>query len=378
MIRKASEFEQVYEQSKQEDVEALIDQHYDNIGLEGLDAEWLREAYEDAGIIDSEEDYTFLIPRQQPTSTVEQISMEEVATMLGDGLEEQGEIGSYSVVGVPLTDKMYGRNSEKRGYAMPVVSTEEGLWSTQVTDIQDGYSVGSHEINMRDNSDQIIEEMLGADSEASNLRDLHDSLETPLVQTRGDFTEIQRDMIEQMIAHGQEPEVLGYEDGDGKIVGVKYDPETETYESLDERRDITLSMNEASQEGILPPEVNYESLVFPSALHQDIGYMLRGLDNGKFRTENTDELERKAHQQGLESFPFIDVSSEDDYHARVPSEVIDELNDTNFGGSSSLKKNGMLLNLYPSKQKRDEIRRENLESEQFEDITEQIINIALR
>lgn len=378
MIRTASEFEQVYKQSKQEDVDDLIDQHYDNIGLEGLDAQWLREAYEDAGIIGSEEDYTFLIPRQQPTSTVEQISMEEVATMLGDALEEQGEIGSYSVVGSPLTDKMYGRNSEKRGYAMPVVSTEEGLWSTQVTDIQDGYSIGSHEINMRDNSDQIVEEMLGADSETSNLRDLHDSLETPLVQTRGDFTEIQRDMIEQRIAHGEEPEVLGYEDADGKIVGIKYDPETETYESLDDRRDITLSMEEASQEGILPPEANYESLVFPSALHQDIGYMLRGLDNGKFRTENTDELERQTHQQGLESFPFIDVASEDEYHVRVPSEVIDELKDTNFGGSSSLKKNGMVLNLYPSKQKRDEIRVENLESEKFEDITEQIINITLR
>ncbi|MFB6115146.1 MAG: hypothetical protein ABEK04_02555, partial [Candidatus Nanohalobium sp.] len=116
-------------------------------------------------------------------------------------------------------------------------------------------------------------------------------------------------MIDQMIAHGQEPEVLGYEDADGKIVGMKYDPETDTYESLDDRRDISLSMEQASQEGILPPEVNYETLVFPSAVHQDIGYMLRGLDNGKFRTENTDELERQAHQEGLESFPFIDVSS---------------------------------------------------------------------
>lgn len=378
MIRTASEFEQVYEQSKQEDVEALIDQHYDNIGLEGVDAEWLREAYEDAGVIDSEDDYTFVIPRQQPASTVEQISMQEVATMLGDNLQEQGEIDSYSVVGAPLTDKMYGRNSEKRGYAMPVVSTEEGLWSTQVADIQDGYSVGSHEVNLRDNSDQIVEEMLGADPEASNLRELHDSLETPLVQTRGDFTEIQRSMIEQMIAHGQEPEVLGYEDADGKVVGMKYNPETETYESLDDRRDITLSREEASKEGILPPEVNYETIIFPSAVHQDVGYMLRGLDNGKFRTENTDELERQAHQEGLESFPFIDVSSGDDYHARVSGDVMEEINETRFGDSSSLKENGMVLNLYPSQQKREEIQSEEPRSESFEDVTEQILNMTLR
>lgn len=378
MIRTASEFEEVYEQSKQEDVEGLIDRHYDNMGLEGLDADWLRETYEDAGVMHWEDDYTFVIPRQQPASTVEQISMEAVATMLGDELQRQGEIDSYSVVGAPLTDKMYGRNSEKRGYAMPVVSSEEGFWSTQVTDIQDGFSLGSHQLNLRDNSDQIVEEFLGADSEASNLRELHDSLETPLVQTRGDFTQVQRSMIEEMIAHGQEPEVLGYEDADGKIVGVKYDSETQTYESLDDRRDITLSMDEASQEGILTPDVNYESLVFPSALHQDIGYMLRGLDNGKFRTENTDELERQTCQQGLEKFPFIDVSSDDDYHARIPGEVIDELNDTGFGGSSSLKKNGMVLNLYPSQEKREQIRDEEFESGEFEDITEEILNITLK
>lgn len=378
MIRTASEFEEVYEQSKQEDVEGLIDRHYDNMGLEGLDADWLRETYEDAGVMHWEDDYTFVIPRQQPASTVEQISMEAVATMLGDELQRQGEIDSYSVVGTPLTDKMYGRNSEKRGYAMPVVSSEEGFWSTQVTDIQDGFSLGSHQLNLRDNSDQIVEEFLGADSEASNLRELHDSLETPLVQTRGDFTQVQRSMIEEMIAHGQEPEVLGYEDADGKIVGVKYDSETQTYESLDDRRDITLSMDEASQEGILTPDVNYESLVFPSALHQDIGYMLRGLDNGKFRTENTDELERQTCQQGLEKFPFIDVSSDDDYHARIPGEVIDELNDTGFGGSSSLKKNGMVLNLYPSQEKREQIRDEEFESGEFEDITEEILNITLK
>lgn len=378
MIRTASEFEQVYEQSKQEDVEGLIDQHYDSLGLEDVDAEWLRDAYEDAGVIDSGDDYTFVIPRQQPTSTVEQISMQEVATMLGDELQEQGEIDSYSVVGAPLTDKMYGRNSEKRGYAMPVISTEDGMWETQVADIQDGYSVGSHEVNLRDNSERIVEEFLGADSESSNLRELHDSLDTPLVQTKGGFTEIQRSMIEQMIAHGEEPEVLGYEDVDGKVVGVKYDSETGTYESLDDRRDITLSMEDASQEGILPPEVNYESLIFPSAAHGEIGYMLRGLDNGKFRTGNTDELERQAHQEGLESFPFIDVSSEDDYHARVPREVIDELNETRFGSSSSLKKNGMVLNVYPSQDKREQIRSEEFDMDRFENVTEQILNMTLR
>ncbi|EGQ43374.1 MAG: hypothetical protein J07AB43_13650 [Candidatus Nanosalina sp. J07AB43] len=378
MIRTASEFEHVYEQSRDQDVDELIDQHYERLGLEGLDAEWLREAYEDAGAMSSEDDYTFVIPRQQPASTVEQISMQQVATMLGEDLQDQGLIDSYSVVGAPLTDKMYSRNSEKRGYAMPVVSTEAALWDTQVTDIQDGYSIGSHEVKLRENSDQIVEQMLGADSEASNLRELHDSLETPLVETRGDFTEIQRSMIEQMIAHGQEPEVIGYEDGDGKIVGMKHNPEADTYQSLDDRRDINLSMEEASNQGILPPDVNYETLVFPSALHTDIGYILRGLDNEKFRTESTDELERQAQNEGLNRFPFIDVSSDGGYHARVPGEVMDELDDTRFGGSSSLKKDGMVLNLYPSESKREEIRDADLRSEEFDEVTEQILNMTFR
>lgn len=378
MIGTAPEFEQVYEQSKREDVEALIDEHYDRLGLEGVDAEWVREAYEDAGVINSEDDYTFFIPRQQPASTVEQISMTQVAQMLGDQLQEQGEIDSYSVVGAPLTDKMYGRNAEKRGYAMPAVATEGGLTGAQVADIQDGYSVGSHETNYRGDAREVVDQVLGADPEASDLRELHDSLEDPIVQTRGDFSEIQRSMIEEMIAHGEEPEILGVEDSDGKIVGVKYDADTETYESLDDRRDITLTMDEAAEQGILRPEVSYETLIFPSAVHTDIGYMLRGLDNGKFRTENTDVLEEQVQDEGLAEFPFIDVSSEAGYDQEVSRGRMDELNGTKFGSSSSLKDSGMVLNVYPSNRKRQEIQAREFEQDSFEDITKQILNMALR
>lgn len=378
MIRTASEFQQVYEQSKNEDLDALIDQHYDRLGLEGLDADWIREAYEEAGVIDSEDDYTFLIPRQQPASTVEQISMTQIAELLGDQLGEHQDFDSYSVVGAPLTDKMYGRNAEKRGYAMPVVASDEGLHGTQVADIQDGYSIGAHETNYRGDARELIEEVLGADSQVSDLRELHDSLEAPIVETRGDFTEIQRNMIEKMIAHGQEPEVLGAKDTDGKIVGVKYNAETERYESLDERRDISLSKSEASEHGILPPEVNYETIIFPSAVHNDIGYMLRGLDNGKFRTEHTDTLEQQVQNEGLEHFPFIDVSSDEGYEQLASDEDLDELNSTRFGNSSSLKESGMVLNLYPSQRKREKILSEDLEAKEFQDITEKILNITLK
>jgi hypothetical protein len=378
MIETAPEFKQVYEQSKREDLKALIDEHYDRLGLEGVDAEWVREAYEDAGVIDPEDDYTFFIPRQQPASTVEQISMTQVAQMLGDRLQEQGEIDSYSVAGAPLTDKMYGRNAEKRGYAMPVVATGEGLEPAQVADIQDGYSVGSHKTKYRGDAREVVEEVLEADPEASDLRELHDSLEDPIVQTRGDFTEIQRSMIEEMIAHGEEPEILGVEDSDSKIVGIKYDAEIGTYESLDDRRDITLTTEEAAEQGIMRPEVNYETLIFPSAVHTDIGYMLRGLENGKFRTENTDLLEEQVQEEGLAQFPFIDVSSEDGYDEEVSDEALDELNGTKFGSSSSLKCSGMLLNVYPSHRKRQEIRDREFQDDSFHDVTEQILNMTLR
>ncbi|AOV94647.1 hypothetical protein AQV86_01840 [Nanohaloarchaea archaeon SG9] len=378
MIGTAPEFEQLYEQSKTGDIEGLIDQHYDSLGLEDIDAQWIREAYEDAGVIDSEDDYTFLIPRQQPASTVEQISMAQVAEMLGDQLQEDGEIGEYSVVGAPLSDKMYGRNAEKRGYAMPVVATDEGLRQAQIADIRDGYSIGSHRINCGEGSQQVVDEELGGDPEASDLREMHDSLENPIVETRGDFTDIQRSMIEEMIDHGQEPEILGFEDSDGKIVGLKYDAETGRYESLDDRRDISLSMDEASKQGILTPETNYEALIFPSALHEEIGYMLRGLENGKFRTENTDELERQAELEGLDTFPFIDVSSRKGYDQAVPREVMKELKDTKFGRSSSLKNSGIAVNIYPSQRKRQEIKASNVEADRFQDVTEQILNMTLR
>lgn len=378
MIETGPEFQTLYEQSKTEDVEGLIDRHYDRLGLQGVDADWIREAYEDAGVMESGDDYTFVIPRQQPASTVEQISMAQVAEMLGGQLQEKGEIDSYGIAGAPLTDKMYGRNAEKRGYTMPVVASEGGLEPAQVADIQDGYSLGSHRINYRGDAREVVEEVLGADPGASDLREFHDSLGTPLVETQGDFTQVQRSMIDEMIAHGEEPEVLGVEDSDGKIVGVKYDAGTGTYESLDDRRDITLTMEEASEQGILRPEVNYETLVFPSAVHTDIGYMLRGLDNGKFRTENTDVLEEQVQKEGLVQFPFIDVSSEEGYDEEVSQETLDELNGTKFGSSSSLKDSGMVLNLYPSHRKRQQIRDREFEEESFEDVTEQILNMTLR
>ena len=376
MIRSASEFQEAYDQAKDVGINSLIDHHYDRLGLDGLDAEWLRETYEDAGIIDSDDDYMFLIPRQQPTATAEQISMAEVGRLLGEQLQEEGEIENFSVVGSPLNDKMYGRNAEKRGYAMPVVATKDGLKQAQIADIQDGFSIGYHEINYRNGTEEVVDEYLGADPEVDTLRGLHESIENPIVQSRGDFTEVQRSMIEEMIAHGEHPEVLGVEDTDGKIVGVKYDSEKELYTPFDEERDITLTEAEASQHGILPPEDNYEALLFPSALHSDIGYMLRGLNNDKFRTEQTDQLERQVQKEGISPFPFIDVSSGNGYAERVPEEAMEDLKNTDFGSSSSLKDSGMVVNVLPSEPKRRQIQDADLGQESFEDVTNQVLDIT--
>ncbi|WP_414836880.1 hypothetical protein [Candidatus Nanohalococcus occultus] len=332
------------EQSSKQRQEQMIDEYFDDLGLSDVDADWLSFGMEESGIT-QDEDMTFLIPRQLPTDTVEQIGLTAVGNSVGSALTEAGEIDSFEVLGVPLTDKMYGRNAEKRGYALPAAITPTGTHGTTLADINDGYSIGSHRTRVGDS--QIVEQMLGMDPEIENLRELHDSRSNGIVESRGDFTTLQQRMLSEMIDEGQRPGFVGFEYDDGKLIGLGHNPETDTYSSFDDSRPLELEPEELSDQAILPPQESYEKLVFPIAAHPDVGYMLKGLENEKFKTSATDEFVARFEDQGLK-FPFIDASADGKYSEEVPATAIEELNQTRYGSSSSIGTEAMVLNAQPS------------------------------
>lgn len=347
----------------------MIDDYYDSLGLETIDADWLLQGLEDAGIRGNE-DFTFVIPRQLPTDTVEQIGMTVIGDRIGSQLVDNGDIDSYRVTGAPLQDKMYGRNAEKRGYAFPAAVTADSVVGAKAADIRDGYSIGSHEPRIE--GAEALEEV-GLNPEAETLRGMHEGRTSPVVQSSGEFTELQQNMLSVLLEEDQQPEMIGAEYSDGKMVGLRYDPEHDVYRSLDEDRPMELGPEEAAETGVLLPEDNYEKLIFPLALHDQVGYMLKGLENDKFRTDRTRELEEAVEKRGLD-FPFLDASPGGKYHELVPDEAVEGLEDTRYGSSSSLGQDAVVLNAYPSVSLRDNLEPEELHDETFEQMMANVIH----
>lgn len=350
--------------------ERLIDEYFDALGLSSVDAEWLTEALEDSGIRRDEE-MTFIVPRQLPTDTVEQIGMTIIGENIGEELTGAGEIDSFEVVGAPLSDKMYGRNAEKRGYALPAVVSPRGVQGANLADIKDGYSIGSHTVDVNGNA-ETVEDMLGMDSGTENLRKIHGSREDGIVESRGNFTSMQQRMLSEMFAAGQRPEIIGLEYEDGKMVGLQYDSRTDTYQSLDEERPVSMTPEEMSDSAVLLPEDSYEKLVFPMAAHPDIGYMLKGLENDKFRTEATEEFVETFEDEGLK-FPFIDASSTGKYSEEVPDAKIEEINSTPYGATSSPSNEAKVLNAYPEVSVRSRLDPQEVGENSFEETMRNVV-----
>lgn len=370
MLRSISEVEKHLNQVSRDRLEEIIDEYYDSLGLDQIDSEWLSQGLEGADIR-RDEDFTFIIPRQLPTDTLEQIGMTQIGQNIGESLVDEGHINSYSVVGAPLTDKMYGRNAEKRGYAFPAVVAQESVQGTKIADINDGYSIGSHTSRLNGDT-ETVDSLLGFDVDSESLRSMHGEREIPIVDQRGDFTDLQRMMISEMLEEDLPPEIIGAEFDDGKLIGLRYNSETGRYHSLDEDREMVLDQEQVIQKGILLPEDNYESLIFPLALHPDVGYMLKGLENDKFMTEQTNALEEQIERRGI-SFPFIDASSSSKYSEVISGDVMEELRDTRYGASSSLDDEALILNSYPSASLRENLEEQEFDYDLFEDVMSDVI-----
>lgn len=308
-----------------------VDAYYDDLGID-LDAARLDAMLERNGLA-ADSDITFVVPRQVPARTVEQYGMRTVAAATGDRLVEDGVVDDYSVTTVPLTDRMYSRNPEKRGYAYPVVLGQDGIETATVTDPMDGYLLDTHDAT----TDTLP---LGNGTTSGSLRDVHHALleDGAAVGTRLDA--VHSDLLQQMVRSGQPPEMVGTADDTGKAVALKYDPGTGVYRSRD--GGITAQPGDLVDDAVLPGPANYRTLVYPYTLTGSVVHILRGLEP-KFRQDRGEQL-----RDEVGGLPVMDIGDAP-YQEAAPDRVVDAVLDTRFGAPYDEDDAAdVLLNTYPS------------------------------